>query len=100
MVMPEKVMAPFVALSRSMTADIYRTRTPAAVRDYCSFLRDGRGFSRRRRAQAGLVARDEGRARGRELRASGEASRRVPGHRVPLPVPRRLLRIDGEHLIA
>src|SRR5712691_10572357 len=72
MVMPEKAMAPFVALSRSMTADIYRTRVSAAVRDYCSFP-PGRGFSRRRRAQAGLVARDEGRARGRELRASGEA---------------------------
>jgi len=32
MVMPEKAMAPFVALSRSMTAGIYRTRVSAAVR--------------------------------------------------------------------
>jgi MFS family permease len=41
--MPEKAMAPFAALSRSMTADISRTRVSAAVRDYCSFP-PGRGF--------------------------------------------------------
>jgi hypothetical protein len=37
LVMPGKAMASFAALSGSMTADIYRTRALAAVRDYCSF---------------------------------------------------------------
>src|SRR5207247_6664017 len=53
-----------------------KPRVSAAVRDYCSFP-PGRGFSRRRRAQAGLVAGDEGQPRGRELRASGEGVCRV-----------------------
>jgi len=74
--MPEKAMAPFVALSRSMTADIYRNPRICS-RSGLLFLSSWTGFSRRRRAQVGLVAPDEGQPRGRELRASGEGVCRV-----------------------